>query len=77
MQDLHHSSVVNGLLAVLELGFRCSVMEVRTQAFRSWRILIDVFAEKSQWLLDVSRPANCYDVAVLFSAETYRWIVDF
>jgi hypothetical protein len=42
------TSLLNSLLQVLEQAFRKPCDEAREQAFRSWSILIDVFAEKSE-----------------------------
>ncbi|KAK7109715.1 telomere-associated protein RIF1-like isoform X2 [Littorina saxatilis] len=44
-KELHHGTVINSLLSILELGFRTSTPETRAQTFRSWRTLIDCFAD--------------------------------
>ena len=50
VQEFHHCSVINSLLSLLQLAFCCPLVDIRTQAFRSWRIVIDIFAEKSECL---------------------------
>ena len=44
LQLLHHGSLINLLLPIVELGFKNPAPEVKCHAYRTWRRLIDNFA---------------------------------
>ncbi|KAK7453917.1 hypothetical protein BaRGS_00039608 [Batillaria attramentaria] len=44
-EELIHASMLNALLSVVQMALRAPSLDVRAQAFSSWRVFIDVMAD--------------------------------
>ncbi|XP_046571029.1 LOW QUALITY PROTEIN: telomere-associated protein RIF1-like [Haliotis rubra] len=54
-EELHHGSFINHMLPLAELGFKHALAEVKIEAFKSWKYLIDNFALNPSIISDPKR----------------------
>ncbi|XP_067648705.1 telomere-associated protein RIF1-like [Haliotis asinina] len=54
-EELHHGGFINHMLPIAELGFKHALAEVKIEAFKSWKNLIDNFALNPSIVSDPKR----------------------